>query len=182
MTDQMLATDDITDDAPTEAVDTAPDVVEDPAPRAKRTPKARSRSGRTPKPSVRRIAEKAEEIAETDDQTRELVAQMIGAPSVGIADLTTSIMEAKRTPLERAVADLNVIQDGSIPEAVVHLVGMSKPELQSLAQVVTAFADVEIPDKIPTKSTDAALVLVDPVREAQVDQAAIERLIGLLAK
>ena len=91
-------------------------------------------------------------------------------------------MEAKRTPVDAAVADLTIIQDGSIPEAVVHLVGMSKDELKSLHQLVSTFSDVDLPEKIPAKSTDAALVLVDPVRSAQIDEAAVDRLVQLLAK
>lgn len=150
---------------------------------ARRSGRSKGRSpGRTSRASVRRIAEKAEELVDTDGSTRQLVADLTGAGSTGIADLTTAIMEAKRTPVDAAVADLTIIQDGSIPEAVVHLVGMSKDELKSLHQLVSTFSDVDLPEKIPAKSTDAALVLVDPVRSAQIDEAAVDRLVQLLAK
>lgn len=183
MTDQLV------DDAPaleTPLEDPHADA-QDPTPRAKaptrRSARGKGRStGRTSRASVRRIAEKAEELVDTDGATRQLVADLTGAASTGIADLTTAIMEAKRTPVEAAVADLTIIQDGSIPEAVVHLVGMSKDELKSLHQLVSTFSDVDLPEKIPAKSTDAALVLVEPVRSAQIDEAAVERLVQLLAK
>lgn len=149
----------------------------------RRSARGKGRSpGRTSRASVRRIAEKAEDLVDTDGSTRQLVADLTGAASTGIADLTTAIMEAKRTPVEAAVADLTIIQDGSIPEAVVHLVGMSKDELKSLHQLVSTFSDVDLPGEIPAKSTDAALVLVDPVRSARIDEAAVERLVQLLAK
>lgn len=183
MTDQLV------DDAPaleTPLEDPHADA-QDPTPRAKaptrRSARGKGRStGRTSRASVRRIAEKAEELVDTDGATRQLVADLTGAASTGIADLTTAIMEAKRTPVEAAVADLTIIQDGSIPEAVVHLVGMSKDELKSLHHLVSTFSDVDLPEKIPAKSTDAALVLVEPVRSAQIDEAAVERLVQLLAK
>lgn len=139
-------------------------------------------TSRTAKPSVRRIAAKAEEISGTDEQTRILAAELTGATSAGIADLTTTIMEAKKSPIDEAIADLTVIQAGSVPEAVVHLVGMSKPELQALAHLVATFSDQALPAKIPAKTTDAALVLVEPVRSAQIDDSALELLTTLLAK
>ena len=154
---------------PHETPDAAPAA---PKPRKRRTASAkpvakRGRpSSRTAKASLRRIAAKAEEIAAADDATRLLAAELTGAPSPGIADLTTTIMAAKTSPLEAAVADLTIIQAGSIPEAVVHLVGMSQPELQALTQLVDAFSDQVLPGQLPAKSTDAALVLVDPVRAA----------------
>lgn len=157
-----------------------------PKPRKRRTPavKPAAKRGRptsrTVKASLRRIAVKAEEIADADDATRLLAAELTGAPSQGIADLTTTIMAAKTSPLEAAVADLTIIQAGSIPEAVVHLVGMSQPELQALTQLVTAFSDQALPGKLPAKSTDAALMLVDPVRAAQIDDSALQRLLALL--
>lgn len=168
---------------PPEAPDDAPLA---PKSRKRRTPSAKSAgkrgrpSTRTVKASLRRIAVKAEEIAETDDDTRVLAAELTGAPSPGIADLTTTIIAAKTSPLEAAVADLTIIQAGSVPEAVVHLVGMSQPELQALTQLVTAFSDQVLPGKLPAKSTDAALVLVDPVRAAQIDDSALQRLLALL--
>ena len=138
-----------------------------------------SRSGR---PSVRRIADKAEQISGVDETTRTLAAGLTGARSAGIADLTTAIMEAKRSPVESAIADLSGIQSGSVPEATVHLVGMGRSELQTLVQLVDALADVDLPEKVPAKSTDAALALVEPVRAAQIDQQALEQLQSLLAK
>lgn len=148
-----------------------------------KTPGKRGRpTARTAKATLRRIASKAEEIAETDDDTRLLAAELTGADSPGIADLTTTIMSATTSPLEAAVADLTIIQAGSVPEAVVHLVGMSPPELQALAQLVTAFSAQDVPGQLPVKSTDAALILVEPVRAAVFDDAALQRLLRLLAK
>lgn len=170
-------------DAP-EAQDDAPAA---PKTRKRRTTatKAAGKRGRpttrTAKATVRRIAVKAEEIADADDATRLLAAELTGATSPSIADLTTTIMAAKTSPLEAAVADLTIIQAGSIPEAVVHLVGMSRPELQALTQLVTAFSDQALPEQLPAKSTDAALVLVDPVRAAQIDDGALQRILALLA-
>lgn len=153
-----------------------------PAP-AKRRTTGRSRStSRTGKASVRRIADKAEQIVESDEDTRALAAELVGARSIGVADLTTAIMESKRSLVESAVADLTGVQSGSVPEATVHLVGMGRSELAALVQLVGALSDVELPEKVPAKSTDAALVLVEPVRAAQVDQAALDQLQSLLAK
>src|SRR5690625_7447321 len=75
-----------------------------------------SRSGR---PSVRRIADKAEQTRGVDETTRTLAAGLTGARSARTADLTTAIMEAKRSPVESAIADLSGIQSGSVPEATV---------------------------------------------------------------
>lgn len=181
-------TDQLTTDAPTtdstsitDRIDDASEPTQEKTPRRSTRAKGRS-GGRTAKPSIRRIAEKAEEVLDADPTTRQLVADLTGAASSGIADLTTAIMESKRTPVEAAVADLTVIQTGTVPEAVIHLVGMSKSELQALHQLVSAFSDITLPDKIPAKSTDAALVLVDPVRSAEVDQSAIDSLTRLLGK
>lgn len=162
------------------------DEVQQPSKRNAPAKKAAAKRGRAParttRPTVRRIAAKAEEITGADEQTRVLAAELTGAPSVGVADLTTTIMEAKKSPIEAAIADLTVIQAGSVPEAVVHLVGMSKPELQALTQLVAAFSDQALPEKIPAKSADAALELVDPVRSAEIDDGALERLVALLTK
>src|SRR5699024_9415124 len=82
-------------------------------------PERRRSSGRsrtaskTGKPSVRRIADKAQQIADTDQGTRVLAADLIGARSAGIADLTTAIMEAKRSPVHSAIADLAGVQSGT---------------------------------------------------------------------
>lgn len=153
-----------------------------PAP-AKRRTSGRSRTtSRTGKASVRRIADKAEQIIDTDEDTRALAAELIGARSVGVADLTTAIMEAKRSPVESAVADLVGVQSGSVPEATVHLVGMGRSELAALVQLVSALSDVKLPEKVPAKSTDAALTLVEPVRDAQIDKHALDQLQSLLAK
>lgn len=153
-----------------------------PAP-AKRRASGRSRSGGKPsKPSVRRIADKAEQITDADEDTRILVAELIGARSAGVADLTTAVMEAKKSPVEAAIADLAGVQSGSAPEATVHLVGMARSELAALVQLVGALSDVDLPGKVPAKSTDAALALVEPVRAAQIDQTALDQLQSLLAK
>lgn len=174
---------DLVEEESAETIPVGPTTDTAPANPPKRTAPRRGRTtGRAARASVRRIAEKAEEIGSADEETRQLVADLIGAASAGIADLTTSIMEAKKTPVESAIADLAVIQAGSLPEATIHLVGMSKSELQALHRLVAVFADVDLPEKVPAKSTDAALVLVDAVREAQIDQDAIDRLLGLLAK
>src|SRR5699024_5572340 len=96
----------------------------------KRRSSGRSRSGpKSSKPSVRRIADKAEQIARADEDTRELAAGLAGARSAGIADLTTAVMEAKKSPVDTAIADLSGVQSGSVPEATVHLVGMGRSEL-----------------------------------------------------
>lgn len=151
------------------------------SPRGKTAGKRGRATSRNSRPSVRRIAAKAEEISGTDEQARVLAAELTGATSTSIADLTTTIMEAKKSPIDEAIADLTVIQAGSVPEAVVHLVGMSRPELQALTRLVASFSDQALPAKIPAKTTDAALVLVEPVRSAQVDDSALERLVTLLA-
>ena len=154
-----------------------------PAAPGKRRPSGRSRSGGRPsKPSVRRTADKAEQISIADDATRALAAELAGARSAGIADLTTAIMEAKKSPVDTAIADLSGVQSGSIPEATVHLVGMSRSELQALMDLVAALSDVELPQKVPAKSTEAAVALVEPIRAAQIDQAALGQLKDLLAK
>ena len=78
-------------------------------PRCRRSGVASGRSrstGRAGKPSVRRIADKAEQIARADEDTRELAAGLAGARSAGIADLTTAVMEAKKSPVDTAIADL----------------------------------------------------------------------------
>ncbi|MDN5892777.1 MAG: hypothetical protein L0H93_02025 [Nocardioides sp.] len=157
---------------------------EDPTPApAKRRTTGRSRNtSRAGKASVRRIADKAEQIIESDEDTRALAAELVAARSIGVADLTTAIMEAKRSPVESAVADLAGVQSGSVPEATVHLVGMGRSELAALVQLVGALSDVKLPEKVPAKSTDAALTLVEPVRAAQIDQTALDQLQSLLAK
>lgn len=183
MSEQTVLDPPIQADPPEAPVD-APAV---PKTRKRRTPSTKSAgkrgrpTSRTVKASLRRIAVKAEEIADADDATRLLAAELTGAPSQGVADLTTTIMAAKTSPLEAAVADLTIIQAGSVPEAVVHLVGMSQPELQALTQLVDAFSDQALPGQLPVKSTDAALVLVDPVRAAEIDDSALQRLLALLA-
>ncbi|WP_263310060.1 hypothetical protein [Brachybacterium atlanticum] len=149
---------------------------------AKASAKRGRPTARTAKATLLRIASKAEEIAETDDDTRLLAAELTGAETPGIADLTTTIMSSKTSPLEAAVADLTIIQAGTLPEAVVHLVGMSQPELQALTRLVTAFSTQDLPGQLPAKSTDAALMLVEPVRAAVIDDGALQRLIRLLAK
>lgn len=153
-----------------------------PAPAKRRTSGRGRTTSRTGKASVRRIADKAEQIIEADEGTRVLAAELVGARSTGVADLTTAIMEAKRSPVESAVADLTGVQSGSVPEATVHLVGMGRSELAALVQLVGALSDVHLPGKVPAKSTDAALVLVEPVRDAQIDQHALDQLQSLLAK
>lgn len=175
-----------------EAAETAGDVDQDPAKNstenstpapAKRRTTGRSRTtSRAGKASVRRIADKAEQIIDTDEDTRALAAELVGTRSTGVADLTTAIMEAKRSPVESAVADLAGVQSGSVPEATVHLVGMGRSELAALVQLVGALSDVHLPEKVPAKSTDAALTLVEPVRAAQIDQHALDQLQRLLAK
>lgn len=175
-----------------EAAETAGDVDQEPAKNrgdestpapAKRRTNGRSRTtSRTGKASVRRIADKAEQIIDTDEDTRALAAELVGARSAGVADLTTAIMEAKKSPVDSAVADLAGIQSGSVPEATVHLVGMGRSELTALVELVGALSDVKLPEKIPMKSTDAALMLVEPVRDAQIDQKSLDQLQDLLGK
>src|SRR5699024_3524325 len=149
----------------------------------RRRSSGRSRSGcRTGKASGRRIADKAMQVADTDQCTRALAAELTGARSAGIADLTTAITEAKRSPVQSAIADLAGVQSGTVPETTVHLVGMGRSELQTLVQLVGALSDVQLPKKVPAKSTDAALALVEPVRDAQIDADALEQLQSLLSK
>lgn len=149
----------------------------------KRRPSGRSRTtGRAGKASVRRIADKAEQISRADEDIRALAAGLAGARSAGIADLTTAVMEAKKSPVDTAIADLSGVQSGSVPEATVHLVGMGRSELLALVDLVGALSDVELPEKVPAKSTEAALVLVEPVRAAQIDQDALAQLQELLSK
>ena len=131
---------------------------------------------------MRRIADKAQQVVDTDQDTRVLAADLTGARSAGIADLTTAIMEAKRSPVHSAIADLAGVQSGTVPEATVHLVGMGRSELQTLVQLVGALSDVQLPKKVPAKSTDAALALVEPVRDARIDADALEQLQSLLSK
>lgn len=149
-------------------------------------PKRRSgsstrRSSRTPKPPVRKVAEKAEQIAGADEIVREQIAELMSAPSAGIADLTTAIMEAKKNPLDSAVADLRVIQEGTLPEATIHLVGMDRDALASLVRVGELFGAVDLPERIPARSTDAALVLIEPMRGVDVDHEHLNLLMELLA-
>lgn len=161
----------------------APEPQEDPKPKPRRrsTGTAR-RSARTPKPSVRRVAEKAEQIAQTDQVTREVLVELLGAPSDGVADLTTAIMEAKKNPLENAVADLRAIQEGSLPEATIHLVGMDRESLTALVRLAELFSAPGLPEKVPARSTDAALALIEPVREVDVDADSLDHLMVLLAQ
>lgn len=189
MTDNTLTDTDTDTDTEVETAEITSDVepgpaeptTEPPAP-AKRRASGRSRStGKTGKPSVRRIADKAEQITDADEEIRALAADLAGARSPGIADLTTAIMEAKRSPVDSAVADLFGVQSGTVPEATVHLVGMGRSELAALVRLVGALADVQLPEKVPAKSTDAALALVEPVRAAQIDTDALEQLQSLLA-
>ncbi|HLR94655.1 MAG TPA: hypothetical protein VK053_09030 [Jiangellaceae bacterium] len=150
---------------------------------AKRRPSGRSRTtGRAGKASVRRIADKAEQIARADEDTRSLAAGLAGARSAGIADLTTAVMEARKSPVDAAIADLSGIQSGSVPEATVHLVGMSRTDLSALVDLVGAISEAELPEKVPAKSTEAALALVEPIRDAQIDQDALVQLQELLSK
>jgi len=186
MSEQTLAEADI--DAVEETV-AEPEPVEQenvaPAPKMppKRRSSGRSRSGpKSSKPSVRRIADKAEQIARADEDTRELAAGLAGARSAGIADLTTAVMEAKKSPVDTAIADLSGVQSGSVPEATVHLVGMGRSELLALVDLVGAISEAELPEKVPAKSTEAALALVEPVRAAQVDQDALAQIQELLSK
>ena len=149
----------------------------------KRRPSGRSRTtGRAGKPSVRRVADKAEQIGRADGDTRALAADLVGARSAGIADLTTAVMEAKKSPVDAAIADLSGIQSGSVPEATVHLVGMSRAELSALVDLVGAISEAGLPEKVPVKSTEAALALVEPIRGAQIDQDALAQLQELLSK
>ncbi|APX31747.1 hypothetical protein BH708_02340 [Brachybacterium sp. P6-10-X1] len=165
-------------DAEQEATEPGPEA----AP-AKRRPSGRSRTtGKAGKASVRRIADKAEQISQADEDTRALAAGLAGARSAGIADLTTAVMESKRSPVDAAIADLSGVQSGSVPEATVHLVGMSRGELQALVDLVGALSDVDLPTRVPAKSTEAAVALVEPIRAAQIDQAALGQLQELLAK
>src|SRR5690625_3056615 len=91
---------------------------------AKRPASGRSRSAsRSGRPSVRRIADKAEQISGVDETTRTLAAGLTGARSAGIADLTTAIMEAKSSPVESALGDLSGLQAGTVPTAARHTAG-----------------------------------------------------------
>src|SRR5690625_6608679 len=74
---------------------------------AKRPASGRSRSAsRSGRPSVRRIADKAEQISGVDETTHTLAAGLPGARSAGIAGLTTTSMEAERSTVEAAIAGL----------------------------------------------------------------------------
>src|SRR5699024_6989729 len=118
----------------------------------------------------------------SSDLTRSLAAGLAGARSAGIADLTTAVMEARKSSVDAAIADLSGIQSGSVPEATVHLVGMSRTDLSALVDLVGAISEAELPEKVPAKSTEAALALVEPIRDAQIDQDALVQLQELLSK
>ena len=187
MSEQTLPETDI--DIDTDGVEPAEEMAPqsvDPGPEAtaaKRRPSGRSRTtSKAGKASVRRIADKAEQISRAAEDTRELAAGLAGARSAGIADLTTAVMESKKSPVDTAIADLSGVQSGSVPEATVYLVGMGRAELQALVDLVGALSDVHLPQKVPAKSTEAAVALVEPVRAAQVDQAALGQLQEQLAK
>lgn|SRR5699024_1174025 len=170
-------------DAPADAV-TPEETTAAPDPRpskpkpktTRRKPAARARI------SVRAVAEKAEQFFDTSENDREFVAGILGSASDSPVDLTVAVMEAKKNPLTEVLDDLRVIQDSEVPIATIHLVGMDRSAHDALLSLLRQIGVDGLPEKAPTKSTDAALALIGPVREADVDLSELDRLSELLER
>lgn len=171
------------------AVDTVeaketPETKDKPKPEPKKTSRRRSggpKRSRAAKVNVRQVAEKTQMIAGTPAERRDILAELIGAPSGDVVDLAVTILEAKTNPVADAIEDLTVIQESDLPRATVHLVGMSKDEHETLVRLLSAVAiGADLPEKVSNRSTEAALELIGPVRDAEVDPDLLESVTSLL--
>src|SRR5699024_12478476 len=113
---------------------------------------------------------------------RQCVAGIMGSPSHSPVHLPVPVLEAKHRPLPELLDDPRVIQHSEVPTATIHLVGMDRSAHDALLSLLRQIGVDGLPEKAPTKSTDAALALIGPVREADVDLSELDRLSELLER
>lgn len=92
---------------------------------------------------VRRIAVKAQEVAEADDETRALTAHLVGS-GTGLADLVTAIMCAPRST-SGAVTDFRTIVESDMWDAGVKAHAMGRPRIRAVWALLVALG-VELPE------------------------------------
>lgn len=148
--------------------------------RAARSGGSRRSGGRKPRADVRQIVDKTLEISAAPESTRDDLAALLKIDSADIADVTTAILESSSNPVAVALADLEAIRTSSEAAAAIHIVGMERDALTALHALLLVLG-VDVPDKLPAKSTEAALELTEPTRSADIDEDAARELSDLLA-
>lgn len=160
---------------------------ETPAPEAQpeqKTAKPKTTARRKPSPraklNVRAVAEKAQLLIDTSESDRDFLADILSTGSSDPVDLTVAVMESKKNPLTEVLDDLRAIQDSEVPAATVYLIGMDRAAHDALLTLLRQTGVTGLPAKAPTKATEAALALIGPVRDADIDLSELDRLSELL--
>lgn len=174
--DSTLLDDDSTlldDDVVThDEVDTTEDPSKAPAKGKSDAPRARGVVNLT-RVQIRRIAVKAEEVADAEPRLREIAAELVGSGS-GLADLTTAIMAAEKSV--QPVADLTMIAESDPMEAGVNAGTLGRARLRAVWSLLRVLGAVG-KTNLSTSDAKAAIAVakgvfgLDDIAKAELDAA-----------
>lgn len=130
---------------------------------------------------IRRIAAKAEDIIDADSRIVDIAAHLVGAPSTGVADLTTAIMSASRSA-SQPISDLNAIAEADPMEAGILATALGRPRLKAVWALLAAL-NAGPKGNMPTADTKAALAAAKAVFALDdIAKAELETVAALLKK
>jgi hypothetical protein len=167
-TDQDL--DDLLDDEP----DTAADH-DEAAPSSPHSPAARAKSGAN-RGLIRRVANKAAELAAADAGLKETLASMLGC-TTDLGDLTYAVMAADRTALAPA-ADLTAIAAEDAFSAATVATTQGRVRMRGVWSLLLTLG-ADLPATIPPSDAKAAIALARAC--LQLEQSAKDDLKNVVA-
>lgn len=142
----------------------------------------RGKGGRSmSRAQIRRVAAKAQEVAEADDVTRRAAANLVGS-GPGISELTTAIMAADRGSAQ-AISDLTQIAEMDDPmEAGVHATALERPRLRAVWSLLAALGAGPV-GNIPNADVKAALTVAKSAQNLDDEVTAqLESVVELMKK
>lgn len=128
----------------------------DPAPGSAHVSTARGKAGASNKALIRRVANKAAELATAPDARKATLAAMLGC-TTELSDLTYTVMSSDRSAMA-AAADLTAIAEEDNYSAALVATAMGRPRMRAVwALLLTLKAG--LPGTVPPSDVKAAIAL-----------------------
>lgn len=129
---------------------------------------------------IRRIAAKAQEVAETEERVRSIAGSLVSS-GTGIAELTTAIMAADRS-VSQPIGDLTMIAESEPMEAGINAAALGRPRLKNVWALLAAL-DAGPKGNMPSADAKAALAVTKAIFALdEIAKAELASVVALLKK
>lgn len=177
--EQGLEAADDEDDVADEDLDEIDEVDDEPGAGAARPAAGRTKA-QVNRALIRRVANKAADLAAAPASRRDTLAQLLGAED-DLADLTYAVMTADRSALA-PVADLNAIAEADPFAAGVVAAALGRPRMKAVWTLLQTLG-ADIAASVPPSDAKAAMALAPAVHKLPADvRAELAEVVALARK